>query len=48
MYILSVSLKSENVNTYEEIFAGVYLLWQKGEKIGLLDNKRIFRVKWIF
>lgn len=30
MYVLSVSQKSENVNTYEEFFVGAYLLRQKG------------------
>ena len=39
MSILSVSQICEKVNTYEEIFAGVYLLRQKGEKIGLSDSK---------
>ena len=48
MYILSLSRKSENVNTYEEIFAGVYLLRQKGEKIGLPDSKRNSRIKMLF
>lgn len=33
MSILSVSRNLKNVNTYEEIFVGVYLLRQKGDKI---------------
>ena len=32
MSVLSVSRKAKKVNTYEEIFAGAFLLRQKGEK----------------
>ena len=48
MSVLSVSQKIEKVNTYEEIFAGTYLLRQKGEKIGLSDSKRNSRIKRMF
>ncbi len=48
MYILSVSRNVKNVNTYEEIFAGVYLLRQKGEKIGIPDSNRNGRIKRMF
>ncbi len=48
MYILSVSRNVKKVNTYEEIFVGAYLLWQKGDKIELPDSKRNSRIKRLF
>ncbi len=48
MSVLSVSQKCEKVNTYKEIFAGVILLRQKGEEIGLSNSKRNSRIKRLF
>ena len=46
MYILSLSRKSENVNTWKEIFVGAFLLRQKGEKIlDYLTTKELSELK---
>lgn len=48
MYVLSVSQRHRNVNTYEKIFVGAILLRQKGEKFGLSDSKRNSRTERLF
>lgn len=48
MYVLSVSRKSKNVNTYKKIFVGAILLRQKGEKFGLSYSKGNSRIERLF